>query len=77
MKQFLLVSQQQPAKMPRPSTKGKYSFGDVEPRVSIHSVPFYLGIAVVAVLGGLFGIVYNIDGILPAPLNVADEVSQD
>lgn len=63
--------------MPRPSTKGKYSFGDIEPRVSIHSVPFYLGIAVVAVLGGLFGIVYNIDGILPAPLNVADEVSQD
>lgn len=60
--------------MARP--KNIYSFTSVTPsRVSIHSLPFYVGILLVLLFSSLYGIVYLVDGILPVPLTVKDEVS--
>ncbi|KAJ8963361.1 hypothetical protein NQ318_018833 [Aromia moschata] len=42
-------------------------------RNSIHSVPFYAGIAVLISLGLLYGLVDIIDNILPTPLTISDE----
>ncbi|XP_050311953.1 endoplasmic reticulum metallopeptidase 1 isoform X2 [Anthonomus grandis grandis] len=42
---------------------------------SIHSIPFWVGFLVLIGLGGLFGVVYLVDGILPTALNTSDETN--
>ncbi|XP_066259368.1 endoplasmic reticulum metallopeptidase 1-like [Euwallacea similis] len=58
--------------MPRP--KSKYIFGSRELKISIHSIPYYIGIALVVLFAFLFWIVYLVDGILPTPLTINDEL---
>ncbi|XP_066140903.1 endoplasmic reticulum metallopeptidase 1 [Euwallacea fornicatus] len=58
--------------MPRP--KSNYIFGNRESKISIHSIPYYVAIALVVLLAFLFWVVYLVDGILPTPLTVKDEL---
>lgn len=44
-------------------------------RNSLHSVPFYLGIAVLVYLALLYSSIFLIDNALPTPLTVGDEVN--
>lgn len=50
--------------------------GSKKMRSSIHSIPIAVAFGTIAVLLGLYGLVYTIDSILPTPLYLADEQSQ-
>lgn len=46
-------------------------------RDSIYSIPFWIGLLVITVLWGIFGVVYLADAVLPTALEVSDEVSHN
>jgi hypothetical protein len=50
--------------------------GSKKMRSSIHSIPIAVAFGTIAVLLGLYGLVYTIDSILPTPLYLADEVGK-